>query len=100
MYAFGLPQDAALRRFRIVGEGFRVRSDLRLLEEAQQAYEAGISSGHLATLLRRYRDGRVNLSVGNIRPNELVQVWLELVAGVELHDDGFRFRFPFMLAPC
>lgn len=26
-------------------------------------------------------------------------VYLELIAGVELRDDGFRFRFPFTLAP-
>lgn len=100
VYAFGLPRDAALRRFRIVGEGFQVRSDLRRLGEAQAAYEQGISRGHLAALMRTYRDGRVNLSVGNIRPGELVKVYLELVAGVDLTDDGLRFRFPFTLAPC
>lgn len=100
VYAFGLPRDAALRRFRIVGEGFQVRSDLRRLGEAQAEYERGISRGHLAALMRTYRDGRVNLSVGNIRPGELVKVYLELVAGVDLSDDGMRFRFPFTLAPC
>ncbi len=100
VYAFGLPRDAALRRFRIVGEGFQVRSDLRRLEEAQVEYERGISQGHLAALMRTYRDGRVNLSVGSIRPGELVKVYLELVAGVDLSDDGLRFRFPFTLAPC
>ena len=41
----------------------------------------------------------VNLTVGNIRPKETVTVWLEILAGVELKDDGFRFRFPFTLAP-
>ncbi|HRZ57035.1 MAG TPA: VWA domain-containing protein, partial [Candidatus Paceibacterota bacterium] len=100
VYAFGLPRDAALRRFRIVGDGFQVRSDLRRLGEAQAEYERGISQGHLAALMRTYRDGRVNLSVGNIRPGELVKVYLELVAGVDLSDDGLRFRFPFTLAPC
>jgi Ca-activated chloride channel family protein len=41
----------------------------------------------------------VNLTVGNIRPKETVTVFLEIVCGVELRDDGFRFRFPFTLAP-
>ena len=41
----------------------------------------------------------VNLTVGNIRPNEMVTVRLEILAGLELRDDGFRFRFPFTLAP-
>ena len=100
VYAFGLPRDAALRRFKIVGDGFQVRSELKPVEQARADYEAGISAGHLASLARAYRDGRVNLSVGNVRPGELVKVFLELVAGVDLRDDGLRFRFPFTLAPC
>ncbi len=100
VYAFALPRDAALRRFSILGEGFRVRSALRPVEQARKEYEQGVAEGHLSSLARVYRDGRVNLSVGNIRPGELVKVFLELVAGVDWRDDGLRFRFPFTLAPC
>lgn len=100
VYAFGLPRDAALRRFHILGEGFRVRSELKPVKQALQEYEQGVTAGHLSSLARVYRDGRVNLSVGNIRPGELVKVLLELVAGVDWRDDGLRFRFPFTLAPC
>jgi len=100
VYSFGLPRDAALRRFKVVGEGFQVRSELRPAEEAREAYEEGIQEGHLSALSRVYRDGRVNLSLGNIRPGELVRVYLEILAGVNLRDNGYRFRFPFTLAPC
>ena len=99
VYSFALPRDAALRRFRVTGEGFSVRSELKPVAEAVKAYEAGIEGGHLATLARHYADGVVNLSVGNIRPGETVCVTLEVIAGVELQDDGLRFRFPFTLAP-
>ena len=34
IYSFGLPRDAALRRFEIFGEGFRARSELKPVEEA------------------------------------------------------------------
>src|SRR5205814_1338112 len=67
-YSFALPRDAALRRFRVTGEGFSVRSELKPLAEAIKVYEAGIEGGHLATLARQYGDGIVNLSLGNIRP--------------------------------
>jgi len=100
IYAFGLPRDAALRRFRVRGEGFSVRSELKPVEEAVKAYEAGLAAGHLSTLARQYGDGLVNLTLGNIRPGETVTVVLEVLAGVETHDDGLRFRFPFTLAPC
>jgi Ca-activated chloride channel family protein len=99
IYAFPLPRDAALRRFRIVGDGFEAQSELRETVEAVEAYEAGVARGSLAALARQYGDGVVNLTVGNVRPNETVTVLLEVLCGVELRDDGFRFRFPFTLAP-
>ncbi len=99
IYSFPLPRDAALRRFRITGEGFEAHSELKKTEEAVKIYEDGIARGSLATLARYYGDGVVNLTVGNIRPKETVTVHLEILCGVELRDDGFRFRFPFTLAP-
>jgi Ca-activated chloride channel family protein len=100
VYAFALPREATLRRFRISGDGFDVASDLRSKEEARKEYEDGIAQGALSSLASIYRDGLTNLSVGNIRPKEKVVVLLEILAGIELHDDGLRFRFPFTLAPC
>ena len=100
VYAFVLPRDAALRRFKITGKDFAVCSELQPVEAARKAYEKGLADGHLATLVEQYRDGYVNLSVGNVQPGEQVQVYLEIMAGVDLRDDGLRFRFPFTLAPC
>jgi Ca-activated chloride channel family protein len=99
IYSFPLPRDAALRRFRVTGDGFEAHSELRETEAAIRAYEEGIERGALSTLARQYGDGLVNLTVGNIRPRETVTVHLEILCGVELRDDGFRFRFPFTLAP-
>jgi Ca-activated chloride channel homolog len=99
IYCFPLPRDAALRSFRITGEGFEAHSELQETEAAVKAYEAGIAQGSLSTLARQYGDGVINLTVGNIRPQETVTVHLEILCGVELRDDGFRFRFPFTLAP-
>src|ERR1700694_4335733 len=68
IYSFPLPRDAALRRFRITGEGFKAHSALKETEAAVKAYEEGIARGSLSTLARQYGDGAVNLTVGNIRP--------------------------------
>jgi Ca-activated chloride channel homolog len=99
IYSFALPRDAALRRFEVRGREFAVRSALKPVKEASEAYEEGLAQGHLSTLARQYRDGIVNLSLGNLRPEEDVTVLLEIIAGVDLRDDGVRFRFPFTLAP-
>jgi Ca-activated chloride channel family protein len=99
VYAFSLPRDAALKAFRITGPGFEVHSELKPQEDAVKVYEDAIAKGNLASLARQHGDGLINLTAGNIRPGETVTVLLELMAGVELRDDGFRFRFPFTLAP-
>jgi Ca-activated chloride channel family protein len=99
IYSFPLPRDAALRGFRITGDGFEAHSELRPTEEAVKAYEKGVADGSLSALARQYGDGVVNLTLGNIRPHETVKLYLDLLAGVELRDNGFRFRYPFTLAP-
>ncbi len=99
VYAFALPRDAALRRFRVRGLSFSVRSELEPVSEAVKRYEEGIEAGNLSVLARQYGDGLMNLMLGNLRPQETVTVALEILAGVELRDDGLRFRFPFTLAP-
>ncbi len=99
VYLFPLPRDAAVRRFRVVGDGFSVTSDLQPVRRATETYEQAIDDGHLAALTRVRRDGILDLALGNLRPGETVAVFLELVTGVELRDDGLRFRFPFTLAP-
>ncbi len=99
IYSFPLPRDAALRAFRITGDGFEAHSELKPTEEAVKAYEQAVAQGSLSALARQYGDGLLNLTVGNIRPKEKITVYLELLAGVELRDGGFRFRFPFTLAP-
>lgn len=99
IYSFPMPRDAALKSFRITGDGFEVQSDLVETEAAVKAYERGIAEGSLAAMARQYGDGMINLTVGNVRPGETVTVDLELLAGVELSDSGLRFRFPFTLAP-
>lgn len=95
IYSFPLPRDAALRAFRITGEGFEAHSELRQTEEAVEAYEKGIADGSLSALARQYGDGLVNLTVGNIRSKETVTVYLEILAGVErCAMTGFGSGFP------
>src|SRR5712692_4095896 len=57
IYSFPLPRDAALRSFRITGEGFEAHSELKETEAAVKAYEEGIAQGSLSTLARQYGDG-------------------------------------------
>ena len=59
VYSFMLPRDAALRRFRVEGENFRVDSELRTKDQARKAYEDGMAQGSLSTLAEQFEDGVV-----------------------------------------
>jgi len=100
IYAFALPRDGALSKFRVEGEGFSITSDLEPRAKARHRYEEGMEKGHLAAMTQIHRDGLANLNLGNIRPGESITIILEMLAGVDLRDDGLRFRFPFTMAPC
>ena len=99
VYIFQLPRGATLRRFIVKGEGFEVESKLSPREEARKEYEAGVQAGHLSTLAEVNTDGRISLAIGQVQPEETVTVIVELVSGVDVQDGGYRFRFPFTLAP-
>ncbi|MGA8598899.1 MAG: VIT domain-containing protein, partial [Bryobacteraceae bacterium] len=100
IYCFPLPRDASLVSFQISGETFSISSRLEPAADARKRYEQALYKGSLAALTRQNLDGLVNLTVGNLRPGEIVTVRLDLVAGVSLNDSGFRLRFPFTVAPC
>lgn len=99
LYIFQLPRGGAVRRFKVKGKDFEVESKLSPREEARKEYEAGVQAGHLSTLAETSLDGVVTISVGQVQPDEIVTVAVEVVGGVELRDGFYRFRFPFTLAP-
>lgn len=99
LYVSILPRDGAVRRFTVKGDGFSVESKLERREEARKTYEAGIDAGSLSVLGEAGPDGLFTISVGQVRPGEDVTVVVDAVAGLSRSDDGFRFRFPFTLAP-
>ena len=99
LYVFQLPTNGTLRRFIVKGDGFEVESKLSPREEARKEYEEGVEQGHLSVLAETTLDGMVTLAVGQVKPDEFITVVLDLVVGVEVADQKYRFRFPFTLCP-
>jgi len=99
LYVFQLPRGGALRKFLVKGKDFQIESQLSPRAEAKKTYEEGVDAGHLSTLAETSLDGVVTLAIGQVRPDETVSVAVEIVGGVETRDQGYRFRFPFTLAP-
>jgi len=99
IYTFMLPRNGTLRRFIVKGEDFEVESKLEPRKEAREEYEKGVEDGHLSVLAEANPDGMVSLAVGQVQPDEMITVILDIVSGVEIKDNTYRFRFPFTLAP-
>ncbi len=100
IYLAALPKGGMLRRFVVKGEDFSIKSELHSRKKARQKYEEGVAEGHLSVLAEAVPDGMVSISVGQIRPGEVVDIITDMVSSVSLRDYGFRFVFPFTIAPC
>jgi len=99
VYVSQLPTGGTLRRFKVIGENFESESRLEKRDKARKEYETGVAAGHLSVLAETNIDGMVNLTVGQVQPDEEISVIMDVVVGVDTKDKGFRFRYPFTLAP-
>ncbi len=66
---------------------------------AERESEEGLPKGHRSTLVNGDCDGVTSASMEQLRAGKPVVADLEIVAGVEAHDDGDWFGVPFTLAP-
>ncbi len=99
IYVSQLPTNGVLRRFKVIGENFESDSKLEKRKKARETYEEGVAGGHLSVLAETNQDGMVSLTVGQVQPDEEISVIMDVVVGVDIKDAGFRFRYPFTLAP-
>ncbi|KAJ6571417.1 von Willebrand factor type A domain-containing protein [Mycena capillaripes] len=96
-YSFPVPARAAVSSFVMVKQdGTRVVGSVLEKLEARKTYDAAVSRGQQASLMEQQTPDVFNVAVGNIPPNEQVQI--ELVYATELSEDeendSVRFHLP------
>src|SRR2546430_91395 len=90
VYAFPLPQSAAVDEMTMrVGER-TVKGKIKRREEAQAVYEAARAAGHVAGLLDQERPNIFTQSVANIMPGEQVQVTISFVEMLRYEDGAYE----------
>ncbi|KAF8905712.1 von Willebrand factor type A domain-containing protein [Mucidula mucida] len=97
IYSFPVPARAAVCGFTMIRQnGTRVVAVVQEKAEAQQTYDTAIAQGKTASLMAQQTPDVFQVSVGNIAPQEEVQV--ELVYATELTEDeesdSVRFLLP------
>ncbi|KAJ7774019.1 von Willebrand factor type A domain-containing protein [Mycena metata] len=97
-YSFPIPPRASVCGFVMIKQdGTRVVGSVLEKQEARKIYNTAVAKGQLASLMEQQTPDIFQVSVGNIPPDEQVQI--ELVYATELaedeENDSIRFHLPF-----
>ncbi|MEQ8492964.1 MAG: marine proteobacterial sortase target protein, partial [Gammaproteobacteria bacterium] len=94
IYAFPLPERAAVDRLVMTIGERRVEGRIAPREQARASYERAREQGHKASLVEQQRPNLFTTSVANIGPGEEVMVTIEYQQTVSVDGDWFSLRFP------
>jgi Ca-activated chloride channel family protein len=99
VYAFPLPETAAVNAMQIdVGDRVIV-GEIREKEAARKEFEAAKVAGKKAALMEQRRANLFTSSVANIPPGEEILVTLNYLQKVEFSHGRFSMRFPTTITP-
>ncbi|MBI3181460.1 MAG: TonB family protein [Myxococcales bacterium] len=99
VYAFPLPDDAAVDELELKVGGRVIRGEIERREEARRRYEEAKSRGQRAALLDQERPNLFTQSVANILPGEAVEVRVRYAARLRYDDGIFELNFPMTVGP-
>ncbi len=99
VYAFPLPETAAVRFMEMVIGERRIVGRVREKAAAQEIYRKARQSGRKASLVEQQRPNLFTNRVANIGPGETVTVKLEYVQTVNVRGSEFSLRFPMTITP-
>ncbi|MGZ8831048.1 MAG: marine proteobacterial sortase target protein [Thermoanaerobaculia bacterium] len=99
IYAFPLPETAAVDRLRMkIGQRV-IEGEIKERKAAEQVYEQAKSEGKHASLLSQERPNLFTVAISNIGAGEEVVVTIDYQQTVDYKDGAFRFRFPTTIGP-
>ncbi len=99
VYAFPLPEDAAVDTLKIViGDRF-IEGDIKERREARIIYEEAAANGQRAGLVEEERPNLFTTSLANIGPGETVAIQIEYQDKARLDNGVWSTRFPLVIAP-
>ncbi|WP_437801040.1 VIT domain-containing protein [Sorangium sp. So ce693] len=99
IYTFPLPGEASIAGFAMECAGRRLEGEVKEREEAFQAYDEAIATGHGAALLDEERRNVFTASVGNLLPGEETVVEVAFVQALTADEGALRLMIPTLVAP-
>jgi Ca-activated chloride channel family protein len=99
VYAFPLPEDAAVDTLKIVIADRFIEGDIKERQEARVIYEEAAARGQRAGLVEEERPNLFTTSLANIGPGETVAIQIEYQDKARLDNGVWSTRFPLVIAP-
>ena len=99
VYAFPLPDDAAVRSMEMVVDNRRIVGKIKEKSIAKKIYRDARASGKKASLVEQQRPNLFTNQVANIGPGEEIIVRLEYVQTLGYQNGQFSLRFPMTITP-
>ena len=99
VYAFPLPEGAAVRTMEMVVGERRIIGKIREKTQAQEIYRQAKQAGKKASLVEQQRPNLFTNRVANIAPGERITVRLEYVQPVTYVAGEFSLRLPTTITP-
>ena len=99
VYAFPLPDDAAVDRLQMkIGERV-VEGEIHEREQAERIYGAARAAGQRASLVRQSTPNLFTTAVANIAPGESIDITIEYLQTARYDGGEFSLRFPMTITP-
>jgi Ca-activated chloride channel family protein len=99
VYAFPLPDKAAVNRMRMVIGQRVIEGQVKEKVEAKKVYEQARAAGKKTGLVKQQRPNLFTTQVANIGPNETITVQLDYIETVAFDHGQFSLRFPMTITP-
>jgi Ca-activated chloride channel family protein len=99
IYAFPLPQNAAVDDMTILIGSRTIRGIIRRREEARAIYEQARAQGQQAALLEQERPNIFSQHLANILPGQNIEIVISYVETLKYENDGYKFVFPMVIGP-
>ena len=98
-YHFPVPKSACVSDIVVSINDKRYTSQVAEKSQAQAQYEEGIESGKRAVLVQIQDDGVYELIIGNVAPNDEIEISLTISQLLQSRHTGYQYILPTMVAP-
>jgi len=99
VYTFPLPLGAVLMDMTIKTRTKELKGVVVEKSEAEERYEDAVTDGDTAIMLEQVEPGLYTMNVGNLQPEDIIEISITYAELFKWRDNSLRFFLPTTIAP-